>query len=207
MGQRAIACALAAVLAGPAAAQDKGDFTVFAKRELASGYRNRSIWDVSPGVSYQLTRHVELQPILAFGWASHGNPEGETHRSFDYDAGVRSFFNFRPQKRFVPYVGAAMTFSHFDDSRPNFFRDGSGNFTAGTTPPPPAGWSANHFTLSAAAGARQWITRRVGLFAEVGLSRPLDDRYVWTGATWEKGGRDQAFRPFRSGFGVLVNLH
>jgi opacity protein-like surface antigen len=190
------------------AAQDKGDFSIFAKRAFAAGLAATPLTNTGLGMSYQLTRHVELQPVLRFGTANGHDPDtGAVHRQFDFDLGIRPYYSLRLGKRFVPYVGAELTFSHFDNGHPNWFADEQHTIVFARTPPPPAGWSANNFVLGTAAGARWWFTKRVGVFAEAGVSRTLRHRYVWTGSMWEQAPDHKALRPFRSGFGLVFNLH
>ncbi len=63
MNRKGLMCAIAVVLtASLGAAQDKGDFTIFAKRAFAAGLAATPLTNTGLGMSYQLTRHVELHP-------------------------------------------------------------------------------------------------------------------------------------------------
>lgn len=214
MNRTAIAHVLAlALTATTAGAQDRGDFTVFAKYGFDGGLPTPPVGDAllghpSLGMAYQATSRLELRPVLGFGRGEWRDAEtGEKHGIFDYTVGVRPLYSFYGHgRRFVAYAGGELTFSHVDNSHPNYLID-QGHLVLARTPPPPPGWSANNVIVGTAIGARYWVTRRIGLFAETGISWAVRPRYVWTGSAWQENPTHRTAGAFRPGFGLMFNLH
>jgi hypothetical protein len=185
------------------------------KGQIGVSLKLSPLWDVDrarPVASFQLSPRFAIRPHLGFGFGRERRVGPVTAvfedggRLLNFDLGATGVFTLRPGKSWSPYGGVGLTYSYADPVAPFFRLEDGGVPVIGPQPAAPA-TPRNFVTVSALAGLQYRINRRFTLFGEVGMAATPGERYEWTGRDWRRlSAFGDARRPFRSGFGLTVNV-